>query len=149
MRSLFSISLLLCSILTAQANAQQPPAASALSRAVSSATNMQPAIPRPEQDAQAAAELAAFEARAGQKPNILIFLVDDMGYGDPGAFGGGAMIGAATPHMDALATDGLKLLSTYSQYTCTPTRAAIYTGRLPARTGLIRPILQAEHCLIA
>ncbi len=144
MRVTFSLSLLISVMFTIQTSAQEQPAASALSRAVVSAPNMQPAIPRPEQDVHAAEKLAAFEARTGQKPNIVIFIVDDMGYGDPGAFGGGAMIGAATPHMNALAADGLKLLSTYSQYTCTPTRAAVYTGRLPVRTGLIRPILAGD-----
>jgi arylsulfatase len=67
-----------------------------------------------------------------------------MGYGDPGAFGGGAAIGAATPNMDRLAREGLKLTSTYSQPTCTPTRSAILTGRLPVRTGLTRPILAGD-----
>lgn len=117
---------------------------STLSRAVATQDNMQPAIPRPDQDAAAASKLAEFEARTGKKPNIVILLVDDMGYGDPGAFGGGAAIGAATPKMDMLAAEGLKLTSTYSQYTCTPTRAAMYTGRLPVRTGLIRPILAGD-----
>ena len=51
-----------------------------------------------------------------------------MGWGDPGAYGGGAAIGAATPNMDRLAREGLKLTSTYSQPTCTPTRSAILTG---------------------
>lgn len=118
--------------------------ASKLSRAVATAENMQPAIPRPEQEAAAAEKLAAFEERAGQKPNILIFVVDDMGYGDPGAFGGGEAIGAATPNIDRLAAEGMKLTSTYAQYTCTPTRAALFTGRLPVRTGLIRPILAGD-----
>lgn len=122
-----------------------PTAASALSRAEATAVNRQPAIMRPEQEAEAAAKLAAFEERTGTRPNILIFLVDDMGYGDPGAFGGGEAIGAATPAMDALAAEGLKLTSTYAQYTCTPTRAATYTGRLPFRTGLIRPILAGDE----
>ncbi|MDW3222523.1 MAG: arylsulfatase [Paracoccaceae bacterium] len=125
--------------------AQELPApASKLSRAEATAANRQPSIPRPEQDAAALEKLEAFEARSGQKPNILIFIVDDMGYGDPGAFGGGEMIGAATPEMDALAAEGLKLTSTYAQYTCTPTRASVYTGRLPFRTGLIRPILAGD-----
>ena len=75
----------------------------------------------------------------------MIFIVDDMGYGDPGTFGGGAAMGAATPAMDALAAEGLRLTSTYAQYTCTPTRAAVYTGRLPVRTGLIRPILAGDQ----
>lgn len=145
--SVFSFSLLIFSFIAFHATAQEqlPPPASALSRTVATAINTQPSIPRPEQDVQARDKLAAFEARAGQKPNILIFIVDDMGYGDPGSFGGGQMIGGATPHMDALASEGLKLLSTYSQYTCTPTRAAVYTGRLPVRTGLIRPILAGDN----
>ena len=117
---------------------------SALSRAVATSDALQPAIPRPEQEASAAEKLAAFEERAGRKPNILLFIVDDMGYGDPGAFGGGEAIGAATPNMDQLAAEGLKLTSTYAQYTCTPTRAAIFTGRLPVRTGLTRPILAGD-----
>lgn len=122
--------------------------ASKLSRAEPVAENMQPAIPRPDQDTSAQVKLADFQERTGKKPNILIFIVDDMGYGDPGAFGGGAAIGAATPNMDLLAKEGLKLTSTYSQYTCTPTRAAVYTGRLPVRTGLIRPILAGDELAV-
>ena len=82
--------------------------------------------------------------RTGKRPNIVWLVVDDMGYGDPGCYGGGAAIGAATPNIDKLATDGLKLTSCYSQQTCTPTRSAILTGRLPVRTGLIRPILAGD-----
>ena len=67
-----------------------------------------------------------------------------MGYGDPGVYGGGAAIGAATPNMDRLAHEGLKLTGVYSQPTCTPTRSAMMTGRLPARTGLTRPILAGD-----
>ena len=136
--------LLLASATLAQEKPAVPQPASTLSRAVATSVNRQPAIPRPEQEAAAAQKLTDFEARTGQKPNIVIFIVDDMGYGDPGTFGGGEMIGAATPNMDALAAEGLKLTSTYSQYTCTPTRAAVYTGRLPVRTGLIRPILAGD-----
>ena len=53
-------------------------------------------------------------------------------------------MGAATSNMDRLAREGLKLTSTYSQPTCTPTRSAILTGRLPVRTGLTRPILAGD-----
>jgi arylsulfatase len=115
-----------------------------LSKAVVSAENMQPAIPRPEQDKAASEKLAALEKRTGRKPNILWFVIDDMGYGDPGCYGGGAVIGAATPNMDRLAQNGLKLTACYSQPTCTPTRSAILTGRLPCRTGLTRPILHGD-----
>jgi len=121
---------------------------SALSRAVAVSDHQQPAIPRPDQDAAAAAKLAEFETRTGKKPNIVILLLDDMGYGDPGAFGGGEAIGAATPNMDRLAAEGLKLTSTYSQQTCTPTRSAMFTGRLPVRTGLTRPILAGDKITV-
>ncbi|GAB2508650.1 sulfatase-like hydrolase/transferase [Microbulbifer agarilyticus] len=106
--------------------------------------NFEPAIPRPHQEELAAKKLEEFEQRAGQKPNILIFLVDDMGWGDPGAFGGGIAIGAPTPNIDKLAREGLKLTSMYSQPTCTSSRAALMTGRLPVRSGLVRPILSGD-----
>lgn len=105
---------------------------------------MEPSIPRPEQERIAADKLATFEQRTGRKPNILLFLVDDLGWGDLGAYGGGVALGAATPNIDALAASGLKLTSTYAQPTCTPTRSAILTGRLPVRTGLTRPVLATE-----
>ena len=105
---------------------------------------MEPSIARSEQERQAAEKLAAFERRTGRKPNILLVLVDDLGWGDVGAFGGGVALGAATPNIDALAASGLKLTSTYAQPTCTPTRSALITGRLPVRTGLTRPILATE-----
>ncbi|MDQ6473097.1 arylsulfatase [Flavobacterium sp. LHD-80] len=75
---------------------------------------------------------------------MLWFVIDDMGYGDFGCYGGGSAIGASTPNADRLAREGLKLTSTYSQPTCTPTRSAILLGRLPCRTGLIRPILAGD-----
>ena len=117
---------------------------SVMSKAVRTAENMEPALAFPEQDKTAADKLAALEKKTGKKPNIVWLLIDDMGYGDPGCYGGGAAIGAATPNMDRLAREGLKLTSCYSQPTCTPTRSAILTGRLPARTGLTRPILAGD-----
>ncbi len=118
--------------------------ASVLSKAVRTSESMEPALARPEQEAVAAKKLSELLTRTGKRPNIVWLLVDDMGYGDPGAFGGGASIGAATPNIDRLAREGLKLTSTYSQPTCTPTRSAILTGRLPVRTGLTRPILAGD-----
>jgi arylsulfatase A-like enzyme len=118
--------------------------ASALSKAVRTSESMEPALPRVEQDKAALKKLSDLQAKTGRKPNIVWLLIDDMGYGDPGAFGGGAAVGAATPNMDRLAREGLKLTSTYSQPTCTPTRSAILTGRLPVRTGLTRPILAGD-----
>jgi len=88
--------------------------------------------------------LAKLKDKTGRRPNIVWLIVDDMGYGDPGCYGGGIASGAATPSMDRLAREGLRLTSCYSQQTCTPTRSAILTGRLPVRTGLTRPILAGD-----
>jgi hypothetical protein len=61
-------------------------------RTVRVAPYLEPAIPHPDQEKAALEKLRQLEAKTGRKPNILILLVDDMGYGDPGAFGGGAAI---------------------------------------------------------
>ena len=79
-----------------------------LDRSVRVAKNLEPAIPRPEQAKAAADRLAALYAKTGKRPNIVWIVVDDMGYGDPGCYGGGAAIGAATPNVDKLAREGLK-----------------------------------------
>lgn len=103
--------------------------------------NFEPALLHPDQARNAQAKLDAIYKRTGKRPNILIFVVDDLGYGDVGAYGGGESLGAPTPHIDRLAREGLKLTSTYAQPSCTPTRAALNTGRLPVRSGLLTPKL--------
>ncbi|MGO4436461.1 arylsulfatase [Rhizobium sp. RAF56] len=117
---------------------------SVLSKAVRTSESAEPALVHTDQQAAAQQKLDALYRHLGRRPNIVWLVIDDMGWGDPGAYGGGAAIGAATPNIDRLARDGLKLTSTYSQPTCTPTRAAILTGRLPVRTGLTRPILAGD-----
>ncbi|MCA9025575.1 MAG: arylsulfatase [Planctomycetaceae bacterium] len=117
-------------------------------RSVSFTENFEPVIPRLQQDQAVAEKLALLHARTGRRPNILWLVVDDMGYGDPGCYGGGTLAGASTPHIDRLAAGGLKLTSCYAQQTCTPTRSAILTGRLPVRTGLTRPILAGDKITI-
>ena len=97
------------------------------------AENLQPYVSNPEQKEQAEQKLKALEQKFGKKPNILIILVDDMGWGDPGVYGGGEAVGAPTPNIDRLAHNGLRLTSCYSQSTCTPTRATLLTGRLSIR----------------
>jgi arylsulfatase len=117
---------------------------SVLSKAKRTSETMEPALVWPGQEEAAQRKLDTLRTRTGKRPNIVWLIVDDMGYGDPGCFGGGALVGAATLNMDRLAREGLKLTSTYSQPTCTPTRSAILTGRLPIRTGLTRPILAGD-----
>lgn len=111
--------------------------------------NFEPALLRPEQARAAEAKLDAIYKRTGKRPNILIFVVDDLGYGDVGAYGGGESLGAPTPHIDRLAREGLKLTSTYAQPSCTPTRAALNTGRLPVRSGLTSPKLLNDNADIS
>ena len=53
------------------------------------------------------AKLAALEKKFGKKPNIIYILVDDLGYGELGVQGGGAMRGAPTPQIDRMAHDGM------------------------------------------
>jgi hypothetical protein len=68
-----------------------------VAQSVHVAEHLEPAIPRPAQDKAAAEKLVAFEKRTGRKPNIVLLLVDDMGWGDCGCFGGGVALGGATP----------------------------------------------------
>jgi arylsulfatase A-like enzyme len=75
-----------------------------------------------------------------QRPNIIYIMTDDMGYGDLSGYGRKEY---QTPHIDKLASQGIKFVNAYSAGPlCTPTRAAFMTGRYPARTpvGLIEPI---------
>ena len=88
------------------------------------------------EDKEIDAKLAALEQKFGKKPNIIMVLSDDIGWGALGAYGGGKVVGAPTPNLDKLARDGMKFLSGYSEPSCTPTRLALLTGRQPHRTGV-------------
>lgn len=75
-----------------------------------------------------------------RKPNIIVILADDLGYGDLGAFGNGVI---RTPNIDRMAAEGAKLTSFYaSANVCTPSRAGLLTGRYPIRTGLARDVIR-------
>jgi arylsulfatase A-like enzyme len=108
------------------------------------ADNMEPVMVHAEQDKQARQKLAALEKRFGRKPNILIFLMDDVGWMDPGFNGGGEAVGNPTPNLDRLAHAGLILTSAYSTPSCTPTRATIHLGQNPLHHGLLRPPMYGE-----
>ena len=71
--------------------------------------------------------------RAAEKPNIIHIVADDLGWKDVG-FNGATDL--KTPNLDALANGGAKLDQLYVQPMCTPTRAALMTGRYPFRYGL-------------
>ena len=77
---------------------------------------------------------AAARAEEGP-PNIVFMLMDNLGWGEIGAYGGGILRGAETPRLDALAAEGLRLLNFNVEPQCTPTRSALMTGRHPIRSG--------------
>jgi len=84
--------------------------------------------------ASAAAALAALTAQPiARPPNIVIILADDLGYGDLGSFGSPNI---RTPRLDRMAAEGQKWTNFYVQPVCSPSRAALLTGRLPIRSGM-------------
>ena len=70
-----------------------------------------------------------------KKPNFVFVLMDNVGYGEPGCYGGGILRGAPTPRIDKLATEGMRLTNFNVEAQCTPSRSAIMTGRHPIRSG--------------
>ncbi len=74
-------------------------------------------------------------AFAGGKPNVLLIFLDNFGWGEPGFNGGGIIRGAATPALDQIAAEGLRLTNFNVEVQCTPSRSAIMTGRYAVRSG--------------
>ena len=70
-----------------------------------------------------------------EKPNVVLIFMDNFGWGELGCYGGGILRGAPTPRIDALAAEGMRLLNFNVEAQCTPSRAAILTGRYAIRTG--------------
>ena len=71
-------------------------------------------------------------ARAdAHRPNVIVFMIDDLGWTDAGCYGSDLY---ETPHIDQLAADGVRFTDAYAACTvCSPTRAAMMTGMYPAR----------------
>lgn len=68
-----------------------------------------------------------------QRPNVVLIITDDVGYGDFGAYGATDI---RTPNVDRLAREGVRLTDFYAAPVCTPTRAMLMTGRYQQRVGL-------------
>ena len=72
----------------------------------------------------------------GKRPNILYILIDDVSFGQMGNRAMNYVTGISTPRINKLAEEGVSLMRMYTEPSCTPTRAAMLTGRHPVRTGL-------------
>jgi arylsulfatase A-like enzyme len=71
-------------------------------------------------------------AQTDARPNIIVILVDDMGWSDIGSYGGEI----PTPNLDALAARGVRFTQFYSTPRCSPTRASLLTGLYPHQAGM-------------
>ena len=77
---------------------------------------------------------ASSQAEAQRPPNVVLVMMDDLGYGDLGSYGA---TDVRTPNADRLAREGVRFTDAYANGpVCTPTRAALITGRYPQRVGL-------------
>ena len=72
---------------------------------------------------------------AQDKPNVVLVFMDNFGWGEPGFNGGGIVRGAATPRLDQIAAEGLRLTNFNVEVQCTPSRSALMTGRYAIRSG--------------
>jgi arylsulfatase A-like enzyme len=71
-----------------------------------------------------------------KKPNFIMIMTDDVGWGDLGSYGGGENRGCPTPNLDRIASEGMRFTNYYGQASCTAGRASFITGRIPFRTAL-------------
>ena len=72
--------------------------------------------------------LAVSPSIAAKRPNVVVMMVDNLGWGELGCYGGGELRGAATPRLDRLAEEGMLLQNFNVEPQCTPTRSAFMTG---------------------
>ena len=75
-----------------------------------------------------------------EKPNVVVIMLDNHGWGELGVYGGGVLRGAPTPRLDKLASEGMQLLNFNVEPQCTPSRSAFMTGRHPIRSGTDRVV---------
>ena len=83
--------------------------------------------------AAAASAEAQGQPASPERPNVVLIITDDVGYGDFGSYGAPDI---KTPNIDRLAREGVKLTDFYAAPTCTPTRASLITGRYQQRVAL-------------
>jgi len=77
----------------------------------------------------------SLNADGQEKPNIVLIVMDNLGWGEIGCYGGGILRGAETPRLDQLASEGMRFLNFNVETQCVPSRSALMTGRHPIRSG--------------
>ena len=92
--------------------------------------------------------LAAPSAMAQDKPNVVLMVMDNLGWGEIGAYGGGILRGAPTPRLDTFAKEGMKLLNFNVEPQCTPSRSALMSGRHPIRSGTTKVVWGLPYGLV-
>ena len=78
----------------------------------------------------------ATTAIAAEKPNVVLMLADNLGFGDLSVYNGGTRGGMRTPNIDQLAAEGMRFTQFLVEPGCTPSRSALQTGRYSVRSGL-------------
>ncbi|MEO6760138.1 MAG: sulfatase-like hydrolase/transferase, partial [Saprospiraceae bacterium] len=82
----------------------------------------------------ASAAAVAAQPAAAKKPNVILIMTDDQGFGDLSLYGNQHL---QTPHMDSIAKDGAQFTQFQVCPVCSPTRASLLTGRYNYRTGVV------------
>ncbi|MBK1879303.1 sulfatase-like hydrolase/transferase [Pelagicoccus mobilis] len=80
--------------------------------------------------------LVALSAHAAEKPNVVLMLADNLGYGDLSCYNGGSRGGITTPNIDQLASEGMRFTQFLCEPGCTPSRAGLLTGQYSIRSGM-------------
>jgi arylsulfatase A-like enzyme len=88
--------------------------------------------------------LTSVPGAAQKRPNVVVIMSDDVGWGDLGSYGGGSTRGAPTPNLDRLAAEGARFTTWYGQASCTAGRASFITGRIPIRSALSEVIAPGD-----
>lgn len=86
------------------------------------------------------ATLTCSYAQKQEKPNIVVMMVDNLGWGELACYGGGILRGTETPQLDNLASEGMRFLNFNAETQCTPSRSAFLTGRHPIRSGTTKVV---------
>lgn len=92
--------------------------------------------------------LSPANAQGSEQPNVVVMMVDNLGWGELGVYGGGELRGTATPRLDALAAEGMRLLNFNVEPQCTPSRSAFMTGRRPIRSATTRVVWGVPYGMV-